>query len=127
MGLCFWFPSIVYDISHFTLIGPVRAGLGLKGFVEQGIQTLLFGVLLDGCIHFRPSNDILPFQGYVISISQHGNIDAILINTSGIPQGSVLGPVLFVVYINTMVKESGVCDVYLYADDTKIFNEIICQ
>ena len=47
--------------------------------------------------------------------------------TSGIPQGSVLGPVLFVVYINTMVEESGVSDVYLYADDTKIFNEIHCQ
>ena len=47
--------------------------------------------------------------------------------TSGIPQSSVLGPVLFVVYINTMVEESGVSDVYLYADDTKIFNEIHCQ
>ena len=47
--------------------------------------------------------------------------------TSGIPQGSVLGPVLFVVYTNTMVGESGVSDVYLYADDTKIFNEIHCQ
>ena len=26
-----------------------------------------------------------------------------------------------------MVEESGVSDVYLYADDTKIFNEIHCQ
>ena len=44
--------------------------------------------------------------------------------TSGIPQGSVLGPVLCVVYINTMVENDTVSDIYLYADDTKVFKEV---
>ena len=43
--------------------------------------------------------------------------------TSGIPQGSVLGPLLFVVYINDL-PDCVTSSIYLFADDTKLFREV---
>ena len=42
---------------------------------------------------------------------------------SGIPQGSVLGPILFVLYINDL-PDKLISNVYLFADDTKLFYKI---
>ena len=43
--------------------------------------------------------------------------------TSGIPQGSVLGPLLFIVYINDLPDHID-SEAYLFADDTKLFRVI---
>ena len=47
--------------------------------------------------------------------------NSLLIN-KGVPQGSILGPLLFTLYINNIILPSLHCDVHFYADDTILYS-----
>ena len=64
------------------------------------------------------------FQSYLSNRMQYVDIDSIAsqhkpINT-GVPQGSILGPLLFIIYMNDINHVSSNFEAILYADDTSL-------
>lgn len=60
-------------------------------------------------------------------VSVDGNNSSFLPVTSGVPQGSVLGPLLFLLYVNDIVNVvlPGT-QIRLYADDCVLFRQVTC-
>ena len=53
-------------------------------------------------------------------VNLNGSMSEYESNPYGVPQGSILGPVLFTIYINSLVQVFNHCKVSMYADDTVI-------
>ena len=68
------------------------------------------------------------FSNYLMNrkqlVSINGNHSTILPVSSGVPQGSILGPLLFLVYINDLPQYVDNCKIFLFADDMKCCHQI---
>ena len=65
------------------------------------------------------------FESYLSERKQYIEIDrentSYLDITCGVPQGSILGPLLFLIYINDLSKVSNIITPIMFADDTNLF------
>ena len=89
-------------VPHKRLIGKLKS-YGIEYYTLRWIQAFMFD--------------------RVQQVSVNGINSEWANETSGIPQRSVLGPILFVLYINDL-PENIVSNVYMFANDTKVFKTI---
>ena len=100
--------AVALDISKaFDRVS--HAGL-LHKLKSYGISGQIFG-LLSSFLHNRRLRVVLDGKS-----SQEYPVNA------GVPQGSILGPTLFLLYIND-IPDNVICDIAIYADDTTLYSK----
>ena len=93
--------------------------------LRKAFDTVDHGILLRKLCNMNVSPDSVNwFRAYLCGrqqspkvngkISKSGNINC------GIPQGSILGPLLFIIYMNDICGVLNFSNISLYADDTVI-------
>ncbi|XP_075155481.1 uncharacterized protein LOC142228843 [Haematobia irritans] len=95
-------------VSHDILIRKLRRCFGFGEFSTKLMKSYL--------------------SSRMQSVSVDGLSSELLTISRGVPQGSVLGPLLFSLYINDIVNVPIGCDIQIYADDVQLsFSSPICN
>ena len=92
---------------------------------SKAFDSLIYDILLSKLKHYSiQENAIQLLSSYLKDRSQYVQFDNVKSSSHtvicGIPQGSVLGPLLFNIYINNITEASTKFDFIMYADDTTL-------